>query len=72
VSEERKKALCFTCLYRDVRPEIGVGDRLIYCMKKDRVVSPKAQCELYSKATEKAKEQLRNSLYGTFNEDEEG
>lgn len=72
MSEERKKALCFTCLYRDVRPEIGVGDRLIYCMKKDRVVSPKTQCELYSKATERAKEQLRTSLYGTFNEDEEG
>jgi len=72
VTEDRKKALCFSCLYRDARPEVGVGDRLVYCMKKERVVSPKLQCDLFNRATEKAKEQLRNSLYGTFNEDEEG
>lgn len=72
MTEDRKKALCFSCLYRDARPEVGVGDRLVYCMKKERVVSPKLQCDLFNRATEKAKEQLRNSLYGTFNEDEEG
>ncbi|MEM0448499.1 MAG: hypothetical protein QW520_01575 [Methanomassiliicoccales archaeon] len=73
MSEERKKPLCFTCLYRDSRPEVGViGGRLIYCMRKDRVVSPKFTCELYSRATEKAKEQLRKSLYGVYEEDEEG
>lgn len=73
MTEDRKKALCFTCLFRDVRPEVGAGDRLVYCMRKDRVVSPKMQCDLYSKATEKAKEQLRHTLYGSFSEeDEEG
>jgi hypothetical protein len=72
VTEDSKKALCFSCLYRDARPEVGVGDRLVYCTKKDRVVSPKLQCDLYNRATERAKEQLRNSLYGTFNEDLEG
>lgn len=73
MTDELKKALCSSCLYRDARPEVGVGDRLVYCTKKDRVVSPKMQCDLYSRATEKAKAQLRHSLYGSFNEeDEEG
>jgi len=66
-----KDALCFTCLYRDARPEIGVGFELIYCMKKEMVVRPKRSCELYSKATAKSKEELRNSIYGTFNAEEE-
>lgn len=70
MTEDRRNALCFVCLFRDVRPEVGVGDQLIYCMRKDRVVSPKMRCELFSKATEKAKEQLRNSLYGSFNEED--
>ena len=73
MTEDRKKALCFSCLYRDARPEVGVGDQLVYCMKKERVVSPKMKCELYTRATEKAKENLRHNLYGSFNgEDEVG
>jgi hypothetical protein len=73
VTEDRKKALCFSCLYRDARPEVGGGDQLVYCMKKERVVSPKMQCALYARATEKAKEHLRHTLYGSFNgEDEVG
>jgi len=67
-----KKPLCFTCLYRDVRPETGVGDSLIYCIKKERVIRPKLQCELFFKSTEKTKEQLKASMYGTFSEEEEG
>ncbi|MDD1756271.1 MAG: hypothetical protein LUQ39_05485 [Methanomassiliicoccales archaeon] len=71
MTEDRKKALCFTCLYRDARPEVGVGDQLLYCMKKERVVSPKMSCALYTRATERAKESLRHSLYGSFNDEDE-
>ncbi len=71
MNEDQKKALCFNCLYRDARPEVGVGDRLVYCMKKDMVVSPKEKCDLFTRATEKAKEHLRHALYGTFNEEDE-
>jgi hypothetical protein len=71
VNEDRKKALCFSCLYRDARPEVGVGDQLVYCMKKDMVVSPKTKCELYVRATEKAKEHLRHTLYGSFDSEDE-
>lgn len=69
--DQRSAALCFSCLYRDARPEVGVGDRLVYCMKKERVISPKTKCDLYTRATEKAKEHLRHALYGSFNEEDE-
>lgn len=69
---EDKKALCFACLYRDARPELGVGDKLIYCIKKERVIGPKAACELFVRSTEKTREQLRTEIYGTFQEEEEG
>lgn len=68
---EEKKALCSACLYRDVRPEVGVGDKLIYCIKKERVVSPKTVCEIYLRSTEKNREQLKTYIYGTFSEEEE-
>jgi len=71
VSDE-KKSLCLICLYRDVRPEIGSGDKLIYCMKKERVVSPKAACDLFLRSTDKNREQLNTAIYGTFSEEEEG
>jgi hypothetical protein len=71
VTENQKKALCFSCLYRDARPEVGVGDQLVYCTKKDRVVSPKAKCDLYTRATEQAKEHLRHTLYGSFSGEDE-
>jgi hypothetical protein len=71
VTEYRKQSLCSSCLFRDARPEVGVGDQLVYCMKKERVVSPKTKCDLYTTATEKAKEHLRHTLYGSFNEEDE-
>ena len=66
------KALCFSCLYRDSRPETGTGFELIYCTKKEMVVRPKIACTFYSAATERSKEEMRNSIYGTFDEEEEG
>jgi hypothetical protein len=71
VSDE-KKSLCFMCLYRDVRPEVGSGDKLIYCIKKERVVSPKTACELFVRSTDKNREQMKTAMYGTFSEEEEG
>ena len=67
-----EKALCFLCLYRDTRPETGTGFELIYCTKKEMVVRPKVTCTLYNKETQQSKEEMRNSIYGTFNEEEEG
>ncbi len=66
------KAMCFSCLYRDARPETGTGFELIYCTKKEMVVRPKAACTIYNVATERSKEEMRNSIYGTFDEEEEG
>jgi hypothetical protein len=66
------KALCFSCLYRDTRPETGTGFELIYCTKKEMVVRPKIACPIYGKETERSKEEMRNSMYGTFDEEEEG
>jgi hypothetical protein len=64
-------SLCPRCLYRDARPELGSGDSLIYCMKKERVVAPKRACELFTASTERSREDLNNSIYGTFSEEEE-
>jgi len=63
--------LCVRCLYKDARPELGSGRNLIYCMKKERVISPKKKCELYTASTERAREDLNNSIYGSFSEEEE-
>ncbi len=63
--------LCARCLYRDARPELGSGRGLIYCMKKERVISPKTTCELFTASTQKSREDLNNSLYGSFSEEEE-
>jgi hypothetical protein len=48
--------MCFSCLYRDTRPETGT----------------KVTCPIYGKETERSKEEMRNSMYGTFDEEEEG
>jgi hypothetical protein len=40
-------------------------------MKKERVISPKKKCELYTASTERAREDLNNSIYGSFSEEEE-
>ncbi len=63
--------LCVRCLYRDTRPELGSGGSLIYCMKKERVISPKKACELFTASTQKSREDLNNSIYGSFSEEEE-
>jgi hypothetical protein len=36
------------------------------------VVRPKISCPKYDKETERSKEDMRNSIYGTFDEEEEG
>jgi hypothetical protein len=64
-------ALCHSCLFKDNRPELGGGRNLVYCTKKDKVISPKSGCEIYVRATEKSKEELKASIYGTYEEDEE-
>jgi hypothetical protein len=66
-----KKALCFTCLHRENRPELGVNDQLIYCRKKEMVVRPKGECPLYSRATARAMQELNRALYGTMEEAED-
>ena len=63
--------LCFRCLYRDARPELGSGGSLVYCMKKERVIGPKKACELYTASTQRSRDDLNNSLYGSFSEEEE-
>jgi hypothetical protein len=68
----KEKALCFSCLYRDSRPETGMGDGLIYCIKKERVVGPKFSCELYAKSTDRSREDLKSSMYGSYSEEEDG
>ncbi|MCX6650463.1 MAG: hypothetical protein NT131_02240 [Methanomassiliicoccales archaeon] len=65
------KALCFSCLHRENRPELGLSDQLIYCRKKEMVVRPKIECNLYSKATSKAVQELNRALYGVMEEAEE-
>jgi len=40
-------------------------------MKKERVISPKTTCELFTASTQKSREDLNNSLYGSFSEEEE-
>jgi hypothetical protein len=68
-----KKALCYSCLFKDNRTELGVdGGGLIYCVKKEMVVRPKADCGLFAQSTEKSREERCNTLYGTFSEEEEG
>ncbi|MCG7844400.1 MAG: hypothetical protein MIO90_03100 [Methanomassiliicoccales archaeon] len=65
------KALCFHCLQRENRPELGLSDQLIYCRKKEMVVRPKTECRLYSKATARAVQELNRALYGVMEEVEE-
>jgi hypothetical protein len=36
------------------------------------VVRPKISCPIYGKETERSKEEMRNSIYGTFDEEEDG
>lgn len=67
-----EKALCYSCLYKDNRAELGVGGGLIYCVKKEMVVRPKSDCELFGQSTEKSREERSNALYGTFSDEEEG
>ncbi|HSV42705.1 MAG TPA: hypothetical protein VLH13_04765 [Methanomassiliicoccales archaeon] len=67
-----QKALCFTCLHRENRPELGVNDQLIYCRKKDMVVRPKAECTLFYRATQQSIKALHKTLYGVLNEEGEG
>ena len=68
-----EKPLCSSCLFKDNRAELGVeGGGLIYCIKKERVVRPKTECETFAQSTDKSREERRNTLYGTFTEEEEG
>ncbi|OPY31422.1 MAG: hypothetical protein A4E32_01878 [Methanomassiliicoccales archaeon PtaU1.Bin124] len=66
------KPLCFTCLHRENRPELGVNDQLIYCRKKDMVVRPKVECTVFYRATQQSIKELHKSLYGTIDEEGEG
>ncbi len=68
---ENSESLCFVCLYRDSRPELGAGRNLIYCVKKDRVISPKTACELFVRSTERSREEFKNSIYGSYPAEEE-
>ena len=62
---------CFTCLHREIRPELGVNGQLIYCRKKEMVVRPKAECPLYSRATKQSVKELHRSIYGEIEEETE-
>jgi hypothetical protein len=64
------KALCCTCLQRENRPEIGIGGELIYCRKKQMVVSLKTKCDVYTRATKQSVRELERSLYGVIEEGE--
>jgi hypothetical protein len=66
------KQLCFSCLQRETRPELGVNGQLIYCRKKDMVVRPKLECNLYFRATQQSVRDLHKSLYGVIEEGGEG
>ncbi len=68
---EEPRVICVRCLYRDTRPELGSGGSLIYCMKKERVISPKKACDLFAASTQRSREDLNNTLYGSFTEEEE-
>ncbi len=68
---QMKKALCFSCLQRENRPEIGLSDQLTYCRKKEMVVRPKMECPLYSRATARAVQELNRALYGVMETVEE-
>jgi hypothetical protein len=59
-----RDALCFSCLYKDERPELGFNSDLIYCIKKEIVVRPKMKCDLYVRSTDEGKEEMRNMMYG--------
>lgn len=65
-----RDALCFSCLYKDERPELGFNSELIYCIKKEIVVRPKIQCDLYVKTTEEGREEMRNVMYGVISDDD--
>jgi len=60
------KPLCATCLYCDKRPESGTQAGLAYCLKKRIIVTPKTECAVYARATARAVENLKASLYGTI------
>ncbi len=62
--------LCCTCLHREDRPELGLGGKLIYCRKKEMVVSPKLKCDIYSRATKQSIKELERSIYGVIPEGE--
>jgi len=65
------KPLCFLCLHRENRPELGVNDQLIYCRKKDLVVRPKTECTLFTKATQQSIKELHKTLYGVIEDEGE-
>jgi hypothetical protein len=65
-----KNALCFSCLYIEERPELGVNDELIYCIKKDKILRPKSECEFYVKSTDETRNALHSQIYGVLFEDE--
>jgi hypothetical protein len=62
---------CFTCLQREIRPELGVNGQLIYCRKKQMVVRPKNECTLYFRATKQAIQDLNRTIYGEIDEEQD-
>jgi hypothetical protein len=62
---------CFTCLHREIRPELGVNGQLIYCRRKEMVVRAKPECTLYSRATRQSVKELHKSIYGEIEEEHE-
>ncbi|MDD1767389.1 MAG: hypothetical protein LUQ27_02315 [Methanomassiliicoccales archaeon] len=63
-----RDALCFSCLYKDERPELGFNSELIYCARKEIVVRPKTKCDLYVKSTDEGREEMRNMMYGVISD----
>ncbi|MCE5296734.1 MAG: hypothetical protein LLG16_06485 [Euryarchaeota archaeon] len=48
-----------------------MNDQLIYCRKKDMVVRPKAECTLYTRATQQSIKELHRALYGVIEDEGE-
>lgn len=44
---------------------------MIYCRKKEMVVSAKAECPIYSRATRQSVKELHRTIYGEIEEEVE-
>ncbi len=67
-----RDALCFSCLFVDERPELGFNGQLVYCMKKEKVVTPKTSCDLFVRSTQAGRDEMRTRIYGVLSGEETG